>query len=296
MDDSYVDHLTETASRARDAAFMVEKSIRLYLELAIPPAPSNVRACSTTNVGCVICADTFAGEVRDLLNREYPAFRLIICDPPYGLTKIKWDVAAYHKWFGHCVRHAAEDAVIVMFGGIGTPQDRPFVEFASEVEKIWGDWEILNWITWAKKRAYGVPRNYLFTREEMLILVRGHFAFNIPYLAKERGYAGYDARYPAKSKFLRRTNVWSDITELFKGKIHPTQKPDRLYEVLIETHSNPGDVVYDPCAGSLTTRRAAQKLGRQSVCVEKDAAYIRETLLDFGVEWTCSRSSAGSPP
>ena len=52
------------------------------------------------------------------------------------------------------------------------------------------------------------------------------------------------------------------------------QKPDRLYEVLIETHSKSGDVVYDPCAGSLVTLRAAYETNRRYCCVEKNKEYI----------------------
>jgi DNA modification methylase len=83
---------------------------------------------------------------------------------------------------------------------------------------------------------------------------------------------------------LRCTNVWTDITELFKGKIHPTQKPDALYKRLIETHSNPGDIIYDPCAGSVTTARVARALesyrrGRRFVIVEQEEEYLRKAGL-----------------
>lgn len=47
-------------------------------------------------------------------------------------------------------------------------------------------------------------------------------------------------------------------------KVHPTQKPVRLLEQLIETFTDPGDVVVDPCAGSGTTLLAAANLGRRS--------------------------------
>lgn len=47
-------------------------------------------------------------------------------------------------------------------------------------------------------------------------------------------------------------------------KIHPTQKPVRLLEQLIEIFTDKGDVVIDPCAGSGTTLKASWKLGRKS--------------------------------
>lgn len=47
-------------------------------------------------------------------------------------------------------------------------------------------------------------------------------------------------------------------------KIHPTQKPLPLLKFLIETFTDRGDVVIDPCAGSGSTLLAAEELGRKS--------------------------------
>lgn len=218
--------------------------------------------------GAIVWGDAF--DLRPPKRR----FQLIICDPPYGgIVKSKdWDdVAAYAAWYKHCQAVAADNATIVMWGGVGKPGHRPFLEWAAKAEGAgWAG----EFITWAKKRAYGVRDKYLFTREEAFILRRGKPVFNIPLLEVKRGYAGYNKDYPAKSEYLRRTNVWTDINELFKGKIHPCQKPDRLYEVLVATHSNPGDWVYDPCAGSCVTARACRNLGRNFYLVEKNLAYI----------------------
>jgi DNA modification methylase len=241
--------------------------------------------------GLVVQGDAFDSEVMSTVDAEcgkeinhyIPAFSLIICDPPYGeITDEKWDNAEYLRWFDHCARVCADNGTIVMWGGIGKHQNRPFLEFAASIEKQRPFWRILNWITWAKKRAYGKARDYLFTREEMLILVNGNeYTFNIPLLDKKRGYTGYNPKYPAKSEFLRRTNVWSDITEMFRDKIHPTQKPDELYKVIIETHSKETDTVYDPCAGSGTTARAAMSTGRRFCIVEREVSYLRAAgLLD----------------
>lgn len=230
--------------------------------------------------GAAYCADSLhEGVVSGAV------FPLIICDPPYGgITAETWDVANYITWMNHCVGQAGLSATICMWGGVGKKGERPFLRFAVEVERMYPDWTIRNWITWAKKRAYGVRDNYLFTREECLILTRGRPTFNVPLLMQKRGYAGYNHRYPAKSEFLRRTNVWTDVTELLRGKIHPTQKPDRLYEILIETHSKPGDVVYDPCARSMTTARAAEKTGRMFLCVEQIREYFDRGISTLAVE------------
>ena len=47
-------------------------------------------------------------------------------------------------------------------------------------------------------------------------------------------------------------------------KVHPTQKPVQLLESLIETFTDKGDVVIDPCAGSGTTLLAAANCGRRA--------------------------------
>jgi len=220
----------------------------------------------------VLLGDAFELEP-GLIGSQFP---LCICDPPYGeIVDEEWDVADYDRWMRHCATVAAPDATIAMWGGIGKPGNRPFLEFAANVEAQFPDWQLDNWITWGKRRAYGVARNYLWTREECLILRRGTPTFNIPLLDKLRGYAGYNPKYPAKSEYLRRTNVWTDVSELFRGKIHRTQKPDRLYEILIEAHSAVGDVVYDPCCGSGTTVRAANTTGRRYCVVERHLPYLQ---------------------
>jgi DNA modification methylase len=244
--------------------------------------------------GLIVYGDAFSPEVRRLVVTEFgvsaskrpidpgydrPAFKLTILDPPYGeITGERWDHSDYNKWFELAEWGSAEDATICVWGGVGKSGNRPFLKFAAEVEERYG-WRIKNWITWGKKRAYGVQDNYLFTREECLVLALGTPTFHIPLLETKRGYAGYSEKYPAKSEYLRRTNVWTDITEILRGKIHPTQKPDRLYEVLVETHSDPGDVVFDPCAGSLTTARAAKKLGRRYCVCEREWKYIEASGL-----------------
>lgn len=219
----------------------------------------------------VIVGDSFEPRIIDLPTLTP---KLAICDAPYGITKEKWDVARYNDWMALCANNVAHDATICMWGGTGTPKKRPFILFAATVEAGFPEWTILNWITWGKRRAYGTPGNYLYTREECLILTRGNPVFNIPLLETKRGYAGFNLKYPAKSEFLRRSNVWTDINELFKGKTHPNEKPRRLYEVLIETHSSRGDTVFDPCAGSGVTQRAARATGRHSVIIEQDRAYL----------------------
>lgn len=67
-------------------------------------------------------------------------------------------------------------------------------------------------------------------------------------------------------------------------KIHPTQKPVSLLKKLIETFTDEGDVVIDPCCGSGSTLRAAMELNRSSYGFEIDRNFYKrakEEMLDF---------------
>jgi len=55
--------------------------------------------------------------------------------------------------------------------------------------------------------------------------------------------------------------------------LHPTQKPVALFEYLIKTYTNEGDLVLDNCAGSFTTSVACDNLRRDWICIEKEENY-----------------------
>ena len=59
-------------------------------------------------------------------------------------------------------------------------------------------------------------------------------------------------------------NCWDWQKDTETPKVHPTQKPVRLLERMIEIFTDPGDVVIDPVAGSGTTLLAAKNLGRDA--------------------------------
>lgn len=56
--------------------------------------------------------------------------------------------------------------------------------------------------------------------------------------------------------------------------LHPTQKPTLLFEYLINTYTNENMTVLDNTMGSGTTRRAAKKLNRRFIGIEKDEKYF----------------------
>ena len=81
----------------------------------------------------------------------------------------------------------------------------------------------------------------------------------------EHGLTTYDSteRYPR--------SVLTFSKDVQKSALHPTQKPVALIEYLIKTYTNPGDLVLDSCAGSMTLAIVAMNTGRDYICIEKDS-------------------------
>jgi site-specific DNA-methyltransferase (adenine-specific) len=82
-------------------------------------------------------------------------------------------------------------------------------------------------------------------------------------------------------------------------KIHPTQKPVKLLERLIEIFTDEGDVVIDPCAGSGSTLIAAENLNRKAYGFEikkqfwmkankwlEDTRVAKQNILELGFNKT----------
>ncbi len=70
-------------------------------------------------------------------------------------------------------------------------------------------------------------------------------------------------------------------------KIHPFQKPVLLVAYLIELATKPGDLVFDPFAGSATTAHACEMTRRRWVCYEKESDHWMagvQRLRNAGIE------------
>jgi DNA modification methylase len=208
-------------------------------------------------------------------------------------------------WTNRWAELLAEGGAFYVWGGVGVPGFRPFYQYAHRVERE-TKLTIANHITWKKKRAYGVQHNYLFTREELLYLCKGDVrkprCFHVPLTDKQRGYKGYNAKYPAKSDLLRRTNVWEegdlsggppdehtyllgdvwDETEILRGKRHTCEKAKRVCEIPIEVHTEPGEGVIDLFSGSGSLSEAAARLGRAWIAVEGHPPYCEKIRTAMG--------------
>ena len=76
-------------------------------------------------------------------------------------------------------------------------------------------------------------------------------------------------------------SIWTDIPSINSQAVertdYPTQKPEILIERIVDTSSNPGDLVLDCFCGSGTTPAVAQKLGRRWIAADINKGAIQTT-------------------
>jgi DNA modification methylase len=130
-----------------------------------------------------------------------------------------------------------------------------------------------------------------FTLKQTLVWIKNHFVL---------GMSQYHYRHePIIHGWLEPgAHIWNggrsqdSVFEIAKpavSELHPTTKPVELVARMIANSSRPGDLVYDPFAGSGTTLVAAHQLGRVGYGVEIDPAYaavILERLANLSLRPT----------
>lgn len=130
---------------------------------------------------------------------------------------------------------------------------------------------ILNDIVWEKPAP---PPNLgcrCFTHSTEMLL----WATKARKGTRDRHKFNYDAM-KAENSGKQMKNVWRFATpsaaEKTHGK-HPTQKPVALIARCLRATTGPGDLVFDPFAGSGSTGVAAVKLGRRFIGCERERKY-----------------------
>lgn len=83
----------------------------------------------------------------------------------------------------------------------------------------------------------------------------------------------YEDYYALDALDLENEMLYVKCVHNSSGKIHPTQKPVELFNWLINTYTNAGDVVLDNCGGSGTTAISYIDTGREYIVIEKDEKY-----------------------
>ena len=213
----------------------------------------------------------------------------IICDLPYGTTKCSWDIIIpFDKLWEQYNRIIKDNGAIILFG------QEPF----SSLLRVSNLKDYRYDIYWQKERLTNimqVKRRVGKDIETISIFYKNQCTYNpqmVKYDGPKRGnkvkngklgklvddnndkkvfeYNDTGFRYP--------TQVWKFKRDILTSNIHPTQKPIALYEELIKTYSNPGDLLLDNCSGSGTIAIAALNTGRHFIGFETNENYYKETL------------------
>ncbi len=121
----------------------------------------------------------------------------------------------------------------------------------------------------------GVTRYWRFTKANMQKMYeRGEIVQTSP------GAVPRHKRYLDEAPGVSLQNSWDDVfpTAQSESLGYPTQKPLRLLNRIIETSSNPGDVVLDPFCGCGTAVHAAQALKRNWIGI--DITHLAISLIE----------------
>lgn len=125
---------------------------------------------------------------------------------------------------------------------------------------------------------YGWPKADRFIRafRKAGFRIVGHFVFPKAY-SSSTGMVGYrhECAYLLAKGHLVPAKLIPDVLpwKYTGNKLHPTQKPLSILRPLIEAFSKEGDMVLDPFAGSGSTLKAAEQLGRSYYGIELNRAY-----------------------
>jgi site-specific DNA-methyltransferase (adenine-specific) len=204
---------------------------------------------------------------------------LVLCDLPYGTTRNKWDsVIDLDELWEQWHRVAKDDAAIVLTAA------QPFTSVL--VTSNLGEFKV-EWI-WSKTVGSGqlnIKHQPLRTHESVLVFYRKPPSYH-PQMGVGTAYeftrkATYEGPGYNQQRDVEVSNpgvrypktVLNVANPRIKGG-HPTQKPVELFEYMIATYSEPGDVVLDNCIGAGTTAVATLRAGRHFVGMELEPKYV----------------------
>lgn len=217
---------------------------------------------------------------------------MILCDLPYGTTACKWDaIIPYEPLWVEYERIIKDNGAIVLTAS------QPFTSalVMSNPKSFKHSW------VWHKVSAGNVlTAKYgpLKTTEDVLVFSRkGERVNYYPILSRghkdrtkdgengvvskkksdlfntiKSGTFKHGNNKPGDARYPKHLIEFSNANR--NGVVHPTQKPTELFEYLIKTYTNEGDVVLDNCIGSGTTAVAAINTGRNYIGIEREPEYV----------------------
>jgi DNA modification methylase len=92
----------------------------------------------------------------------------------------------------------------------------------------------------------------------------------------------------------KQTTLWTAEVPPAKDRVHPTQKPIELYTRPILNHTDEGDVVYDPFAGSGVIFAGAQDTGRVALGVEIEPLFCEKIIARLENHYRLKAKTVGN--
>ena len=231
----------------------------------------------------LICGDCLV-EMQNIPDRSVD---MILCDLPYGTTACKWDtIIPFEPLWAHYKRIIKGNGAIVLTAA------QPFTSAlgASNLPMLQYSWY------WKKSRATGhlnAKKRPMKDVEDVLIFYSSQPIYNPQGLVQLNKVQRNSASDMTRGITSDPTSVVTggitkvDYNQEFTNyprqvidfpsegnTVHPTQKPVPLFEYLIKTYTNEGDMVLDNCMGSGTTAIACHNLNRRCIGIEKDEKYF----------------------
>ena len=215
---------------------------------------------------------------------------MILCDLPYGQTSNKWDCQLdLDKLWNQYERIIKDNGAIVL-----TAKGSFMINLILSNKDLYR----YEWI-WDKNKGANfahVRYRPLNVHEYVLVFYKKVGTYNPqmtegkPYKQKRAkesvvGIADNIERFTTESNGKRYPKSIIHVEGMAQRHIiHPTQKPVALFEYLINTYTNEGDLVLDNCVGSGTTAIACINTKRNYIGFELDTIYsgiANQRILDI---------------
>jgi site-specific DNA-methyltransferase (adenine-specific) len=203
---------------------------------------------------------------------------MILADLPYGTTACKWDtIIPFEPLWEQYKRIIKDNGAIVLTAS--QPFTSALVMSNIKMFKycwVWNKAKAANYVN-AKKQPLKI-------HEDIAVFCKGNNYNPQKTIGKFRKKGGYTvnrevavAQNPTVSfndTYYPKSILDFSVAGNKDSTLHPTQKPVALFEYLIKTYTNEGDLVLDNCAGSGTTGVACKNLNRKYILIEKEPEYI----------------------
>ena len=218
---------------------------------------------------------------------------MILCDLPYGTTACKWDtIIPFEPLWEQYERVIKDNGAIILTAS--QPFTSALVMSNPKIfkeELIWEKHKPSNFgasksrhmkyhesiLVFSKKRHTYNPQMIKRESERMGQMQKADYVFVTGKSEVSNSSVGktsahkYNAEFKLPSSILKIPAV---VNNSHEKTSHPTQKPVALFEYLIKTYTNEGEVVLDNCIGSGTTAIAALNTGRYFIGIEKEKKYF----------------------